>query len=314
MRRVASFMILLLLCQLLLPLRALAEPITFDKTKSAIQGQLPVDKIGALLLSEGFASFAGTAVTITGKPELSAQTQSLLQGTLVKPEVTIAGSQSALTGTVYFNDGPALSTLEDKKFKEKISLTDATTVTGPISSITADQIVVGGKTIDLSKVATITSPRVFKIHVALDLIVPPVPGQPISGNASSVQFISTSPTLAGSTTANNNPPERGKGHHHVIVKVIAVVALGCIIATAIALPIALSGGSHHQPQLLSFAPTHASSGAPPVTSFHVLPPPHLPPPSRGNPGPPNPGPPRNPGPPGIPFPGPPINSGPPHNF
>lgn len=218
-----------------------------------VQGQVPCNKIGALLLADGLTIMNGSNIEVQGKgPDGKSQTQ--LTGTVFKVE-KIGGSSGTITGSAYFNDGPGLTSLDAVSCGEKVELSDGTTVGGPISSITGDTITAAGRSIPLSQVLKIHSTRVFNFRMKA------TNAQRISFEATCLHAAATTKTTTKTTTTKSTGGENWvKRHPFWTVTIIAVV--GCGIACAIAIPIACSQhGGHH-----SSAPIERSSSPPPSSS------------------------------------------------
>ena len=191
-----------------------------------VQGKIPCNKIGALLLADGAAIMNGTTIEVTGK----GQTQ--LKGKIFKSE-SINGN---VNGSVYFDEGPGLSTLLGANCKEYVKLTDGTTQNGPIDSITSDAVTCGGRSIPMGQVLKIHSAKVFNFHAK--------------------DHISFEATCVHAAGAGKNSTKTSKststGDHfwqrHPFWTVAIMAGIGCGIATAIAVPIACSNRGHHNNQ------------------------------------------------------------------
>ena len=100
-----------------------------------LSGQAPINKVGALLLTEGIAVMTATTMDIQSKgPDGSKQSQ--LQGQLFKT----SQNGNTIKGEVYFDRGPGLTVLDRKQCNEFVKMIDGTKVTGPISHVTASSI------------------------------------------------------------------------------------------------------------------------------------------------------------------------------
>jgi hypothetical protein len=203
-------------------------------SNGGVQGQLPVNKIGALLLADGVAIMNGDNIQVQGKDH-DGKSQTQLSGHVFK--VSQAGS--VISGFAYFEDGLGLASLATG-CPEDVVLTDGSKVDGPISSITTDAVTASGRSIPMSQVLKIHSPRVFNFKI----------------NGESARRISFEPTCLHPGAAVKATKTTTKGDsrmhrttawckRHPYYTTLIVAAVGCGIACAIALPIAIPLAQHH---------------------------------------------------------------------
>lgn len=253
MRLLASFMGIIVMVQLLLPFRAMADI-------SDVSGKVSCNKIGSLLIAEGFASITSTTISISGKSQGSSQSSDLLQGILIKPQTVTTGGHTTINSMCYFTQGPSLGGLSSASCGERVDLLDGSTVAGPISSISADQVVAGGRTVAMSAVKNIHSPHVFNVKVSA-----------AGGKPSSIAFSPTCIKIAATTvrtqttkTTKTTTKTSSTSHEHsTAAKLVAVGVVGCVVATAIAVPLAVTLGHHHHRNQQPFAFQQVKSQPPP---------------------------------------------------
>lgn len=229
MNLVALLVSLILCFQSTLGPTALAADVTATGS-GGLQGQVKCNKIGALLLADGLAIMNGVTIEVTGTSH-GGTSHSQLNGQLFKAEQLPGGDVSAYA---WFTGGTGLGLLDAKICAERVDLNDGTRVPGPISSITSDQVTAGGKSFPMSQVSAIHSSRIFKIAT----------------NGGKASFDSTCIKAPAETKVKTKGP-RISGKAIIIGLVIVAV-----VAVAIAVPVALSGGRHHG----SPPPSGGSSG------------------------------------------------------
>jgi hypothetical protein len=198
---------------------------------SAVSGQAPVNKVGALLLTEGLAIMSANTIEIQGHaPNGPKQTQ--LQGKIFKTAQTPNG----VKGHVYFDRGPGLASLDATNCDEFVKMMDGTKVSGPISEVTDNAITCARRSIPMNEVKDISSARVFRFTSSL-------------GDKPHLNFEPT--CVKGVASTKVHPKSTSSSDGFPIGKVLLIVAGGCLIATAIAVPIAVHNGverrhDHHK--------------------------------------------------------------------
>jgi hypothetical protein len=192
-----------------------------------VQGQLPCNKIGALLLADGVAIMNGTTIEVTGKAQ-DGKSQSQLHGKIFKVE-QVGGN---INGSAFFEDGPGLATLMAANCSESVKLNDGSLVKGPIDSITQDAVSAGGRSIPMSQVLKIHSAKVFNFHMKNERI----------------SFEATCLHAAASTKTSKTSSGDHFWQQHPFWTVAIIAGVGCGIACAIAIPVALANRGHHNNQ------------------------------------------------------------------
>jgi hypothetical protein len=237
------------------PTACLAAAVNFTVGQSSsLNGQVPVHKIGNLLLAEGMALLDGSDVSVTAKNKDSKGTENILKGKLFKAAVAGAGKSTAVNGFAYFNAGSQLSSLEPRCTGESVDLSDGSKVTGPISDITQEAVSIASKTIPMSSVAAIHSSHVFNFSLKMNA---PTSGGAVQGSPSSINFSSTCGHEAATKVSKSTSSATKKR-----IIIMTVVALG--IATAISCGVAIPLATHHHHS--NPTPPIFSSPPPPVTT------------------------------------------------
>ncbi len=215
MRFLSLLLSVLMACQMTFATLPAYADVAYDAS-SGLSGEVPVNKVGALLLASGIAVMSGTAITVN-----NASGQAQLNGQLFKT----ASSDGNVSGSAYFGDGPGLSKLDSTACSEYVDLTDGTRVTGPVSGVTSSAITCAGQSIPMSSVAAVHAARVFNFTLKTG----------------------SSPRLSFSPTCNKVVAQTKKDapHRSMKVKIIVSLAVIAIVACAIAIPIALTAGNNN---------------------------------------------------------------------
>lgn len=192
---------------------------------NAISGQAPVNKVGALLLTEGLAIMSANAIEITGKGQ-NGPKQTQLKGKIFKTSQTANGCK----GHVYFDQGPGLAALDAANCDEYVKMTDGTKVSGPISDVADNAITCARRSIPMNEVSEVHSARVFKLASSL-------------GDKPHLSLDST--CVKGVATTKVHPKSTSSGGDFPIGKVLlGAVVLGGITC-AIVLPIVIPNAVNH---------------------------------------------------------------------
>lgn len=220
MKFLASLMGFLLAFQMTcLPLPA--DAAVDYKQSSGMTGQVEVNKVGALLLAGGgLATLAGTAIEISTKGSTSSPA---LKGQLFN----MSQSGSSISGHAFFDEGSGLSQLSPDGCSEFVKLIDGSKVNGPISSVTLDAVTCAGQSIPCSRIASISSARVFKFTTKI-------------GESPRMTFQPSCVKLAGASKTYEAPTWK-----KIVIVGACVTALACAITLPIVIPLATRGGNHH---------------------------------------------------------------------
>ena len=227
--------------------------INFGGGGSGLSGEVPCNKVGALLLADATVLLNGTEIKVHGKVKGKSQPSSdLLTGILVKTQVP-SGKSGIVNAYAYFSGGPSLGSLPVSCCDEHCDLGDGSTVQGPISDITESTLNCGGHTIPLNSITAIHSPRVFRLALKV-----------ANGEAASCGLTATCTPGTPATKIKAKTSSTGPG----IIAVAAIVTvLGAAIAIPIAVPIACSHHHHNndnsQQELANYWLTRTNQQKPP---------------------------------------------------
>jgi len=189
----------------------------------AIAGQAPVNKVGALLLTEGLAVMTATTIEIQGKGP-NGPKQSQLQGKIFKTTQT----GNTVKGNVYFDGGPGISALDSTSCDEFVKMTDGTKVSGPISDVTANAITCARRAIPMNEVSDVHSARVFKFTSSL-------------GDKPHLTFEPTCIKIAAATKVK----QTSSSSDFPLGKVLLVTAVVAVVTCAIVIPICVTNSYRH---------------------------------------------------------------------
>lgn len=211
-----------------------------------LQGEAPISQVGKLKLDQGIARINGSKVDIVNE-SAGAEKKVLLSGILISPTLDTNGKRAKYQALAYFQDGEALQSIADPQVNEQIELTDSSLVTGKIEKIDADSIVVGtengSRTVSLDQVAEIRSPKLYKTTLVALADSTIEPGTPFVAQAVQSEACPTAPDVIIhekivpriTTAVVPRPFNWGR-------ILLPILAGSGVIATAIAVPLALTGG------------------------------------------------------------------------
>ena len=188
----------------------------------AIAGQAPVNKVGALLLTEGLAVMTATTIEIQGKGP-NGPKQSQLQGKIFKTTQT----GNTVKGNVYFDGGAGISALDSSSCDEFVKMTDGTKVSGAITDVTANAITCARRAIPMNEVADVHSARVFKFTSSL-------------GDKPHLTFEPTCIKIAAATKVKQT-----SSSDFPLGKVLLVTAVVAVVTCAIVIPICVTNSYRH---------------------------------------------------------------------
>jgi hypothetical protein len=196
----------------------------------AVSGQAPVNKVGALLLTEGLAIMSANAIEITGKGQ-NGPKQSQLHGKIFKTSQVANG----VKGHVYFDQGPGLSALDATNCDEFVKMADGTKVSGPISDVADNAITCARRVIPMNEVAEVHSARVFKFTSSLG-------DKPhLNFEPTCIKGVATTKVKSKSTSSNDFPVAGA-----IIAATVVVAVVTCAIVLPIVIPAAVKHHHHHQ--------------------------------------------------------------------
>jgi hypothetical protein len=219
------------------------------------KAEVPVRKIGFLLLAEGTALINGEDIKIQARSDSSHMIEELLSGKILDKEIISNGDKPLLKGRAYFSQGAKLSVLEPHCTGESVELTDGTKINGHITELNKEGLTIEPLTgsaqhIAMNAVSKIHSPKVFNYTIQPD--------------AKGMIFEST---CVPATAVNLHHPNKRK-------RLVLIVVVGLLIATAIscgvAIPVALHNQHHATPQIpIAIRPTPVTVVTVPQTRLTI---------------------------------------------
>lgn len=252
-------------------LSALAATISYDRSANttSIQGRLDAKRIGKVKLDKTAVVMSGNKVDIIFETadltEKVPDNQKILTGTTCKTTFEGHNTEGSVTGLLLLEGGTSLTELDTPGTTDVVKLTDGSSYTGRIISCTEKylqiQTDISSRTVDVSNIAEISSPRVYKFSIQARTSTDMTGKTKIVADASEITFTPTMTVKAETkttTTAKAEKPaktetasaEKPASSMSRRKKIIILGAIGmCLIATAIAVPIAVacgtSGGSNN---------------------------------------------------------------------
>ncbi|MBX9877537.1 MAG: hypothetical protein K2Y22_03690 [Candidatus Obscuribacterales bacterium] len=242
-------------------LSALAAMISYDRPTNAvnIQGRLDAKRIGKVKLDKSAVVMSGNKVDIIFESvdltEKVDDSQKQLTGTTFKTNFEGHNTEGRVTGLLLLEGGSSLPEFDIPGTNDTVKLTDGTTHTGKIVSCTDKylqiQTDITNRTIDTANIAEITSPRVFKFEMPVRTSSDMTGKAKVIADASQITFTPTMALKAEAKKTVKSEPKKAesKGEKQVgsmsrKKKIIIMSAIGlCLIATAIAVPIAVACGT-----------------------------------------------------------------------
>ncbi len=177
------------------------------------------------------------------------QEEKSLTGLILMSKTTGEGNERMLTGGVYFDGGRKLFEL-DTTSPEYVKTTSGLKYAGKITQVSRSQLSVetahGTEDLLISDLSEIHSPRFFQFAIPVAEVTGAT--TTFTGQAEEMSFTQTpevtAPKIAAAEPANINPTLPPDKHHmSKKSKIITIAVLGCVIATAIAVPIAVACGT-----------------------------------------------------------------------
>ncbi len=214
-----------------------------------LKGDIPLSQIGDTKLTQGLVNFDGNNVVITANSTGSSPPMTLT-GQVISPELSVHDKNVKYSSGVYFSR-PQIASLPntpEPKTVEKLKLKDGTTVEGSIRKISNQAVTIvtsqGQTMVPLDTVTKIESPKMFRLKVVGSSTTVVEPGTPFQLTAKKIE-------LEPAATEDRNKRREA-----------AVIIAGLLTATAIAVPVSLSGGGS----------SAVPFGAPVVPTSAVVPP------------------------------------------
>jgi hypothetical protein len=261
MRRALLLASIVAVFQPLWSLSALAAMVNYDRpTKSLnIQGRLDAKRIGSVKLDKSAVVMSGNKVDIIFETvDLTEKVEDgdkRLTGTTFKTTFDGGNTEGKVTGLLLLEGGSSLHELDSPGSTDTVKLTDGTTHTGKIVSCTDKylqiQTDITNRTIDAANIAEISSARVFKFELPVRTSSDMTGKTNIIADASQITFTPTISVKAEVQTTSKAEPKKVEPKVEKVAssssrkkKVLIIGAIGlCLIATAIAVPIAVACGT-----------------------------------------------------------------------
>ena len=253
MQLISLLMALLLVFHWLNPqVAALAATVSYTPgataTTGSIDAEIPVTKVGKLLIPDGMAIIKDTTIDVMGTPSGAASKQNLLSGVVVKVEVTATGKTGKLSGLAYFRQGPGLAAIDDPNAEELIDTTDGGVVAGHIVSINRDEVEIEERNGNRRRIA-MANIKAFHTPRGFGFVIPVAATAAIGAGSftATATKMTMSPTGGGKAVVAKQPPSQPgpSGGSFPWLKVILGALVVGGVATAITLPIVLTVGGGH---------------------------------------------------------------------
>jgi hypothetical protein len=204
-------------------------------TPVQVEGTLPATKVGALLAADTLCILSGLTVAIAIQ-SASGPHEIQMQGHLINNNLTTNGRVGQIQGKAYFDKGPSLKQLGEVK-QERVITHNGHTYNGHVVSMddrTMQFQQDGGPVhnIDLQDVKSIQSSKSLNYKIELKSDTKLDSKSSFTAHAEKITF---KPTKAPSTTTD----------HGNFQKVLVLTTVALLIATAIAVPIAVGVSTHN---------------------------------------------------------------------
>lgn len=244
-------------------LSALAAMIGYDRPTNLvnIQGRLDAKRIGKVKLDKSAVVMSGNKVDIIFESvdltEKVEDSQKQLTGTTFKTNFEGHNTEGRVTGLLLLEGGSSLPEFDIPDTSDTVKLTDGTTHTGKIVSCTDKylqiQTDITNRTVDTANIGEITSPRVFKFEMPIRTSSDMTGKTKVIADASQIAFtptmalkaeVKTTAKTETKTKTAETKVEKHAGNMSRKKKIVIISAIGlCLIATAIAVPIAVACGT-----------------------------------------------------------------------
>lgn len=200
----------------LLPPAAWAAPLSFSPdcagSPSHLSCRLNADKLGNIVLRNGFAVIRGNAIDIEAASDMSPAAQPMLTGIVVRVEADTDSLPGRVTGIAYFLSGKSLAEIDDPGVKDVIFKRDGAT-TGRIAGVQGYELQVireDGRTepVDISTIKFVRSPRAFVFTIPLSSATTLPSSAAFKADAAGIAFrpTSTQRSLPLSSILPQRPP------------------------------------------------------------------------------------------------------------
>jgi len=239
LKRLAALLALLIAIQYTSCLHALSATATFSG--NGAQAQVPVSKIGALMLADAVAFLNNDSIEVRSKSSQDSS-QNMLQGTVLNTEIRGAGASRHIHGIAFFQSGSSLGGVCKKGGgPERVKTSSGEILSGAISNVTADGLNVGSSRVPAGGISCIDSPCAFEFDI-------PLSGasgtSSVTGEASKISFSQCNLPVT-TTKVREKEPKVSSGEPNTKMRIVVCTLLLAGIATAIAVPIAVGPHRHH---------------------------------------------------------------------
>jgi hypothetical protein len=148
---------------------ARANTVTFSPKEGKFSGQLPLGRLGNLVLPRGVVSLKDDEIQILAVPPWLFDRVLVLRGAILRAESVTEPADTRVGGLVYFYDGQWLPNLSKAKASEEISTTDGGIVTGQITGRSDSALLIRKRdgdtqSVPFSQILTVKSPRAFRFN------------------------------------------------------------------------------------------------------------------------------------------------------
>jgi len=155
--------------------KALASTIVYTAptkdTPGTLAGEIPLNKIGTILLPDGLLQFSNDELTIGAVPDWLFDRDVVLRGAIVRAELVPQQNISLLGGLVYFYSGQWLSSLGSLRAPDLIDTLSGEQIRGRILGRIGQAFAIkpesgGTQKVNFSDIKTISSPRAFTFKIS----------------------------------------------------------------------------------------------------------------------------------------------------
>jgi hypothetical protein len=249
MRSIAVLLTLVMVSLFVVRVDAIAGSLQYNATTGGVdKADAAVKSVGKLSTPSGKATLTGDKLDIIfGNSDL---TQKELIGTTINVHKT---DHHTFEGIVFFTGGSANNQLGGNH--GVVGLNDGSTYEGNITGVDETNLTVDTPTgqvqIPNHNVKFINSTHAFKFTI-------PFTGEPTAGTTTNITFTDTGSLRATTTTMTSTGKQTVTTHHtgdHHITrkKVVIAIITALLIATAIAVPVAVACGTHGHPNATRLA-------------------------------------------------------------
>jgi len=207
------------------------------------EGQMPIDRIGSLLLPKGQITFAGDDVTIKAVPQWLFDRSTVLKGVVLRAEGVQQSGGFVVGGLMVLLDGSWLANINKGSADEAIDTMDGATIHGRILGRNGDafnfQYDDGhSETIAFGRIKSISSARAFTFNINANSVK-------IDPADSSMSFAATQLVLKGRQSRHSLfatasvPKSNLKGTEPGITKTALATYVGLDLFSELAAPIAI---------------------------------------------------------------------------